>query len=122
MVFNTFEGLFSDFITELNAKKIQYDKDKFLRLCYKLCMNNLYGKFCEQIDKITLLRNLDENGEWIESSKCEQIEKESSFFYPPIGIFVTSYARIKMINFINMVGWDNVLYMDTDSIHLIGKE
>ena len=122
MVFNTFERLFSEFINELNSKKIKYDNDKFLRLCYKLCMNNLYGKFGEQIDKITLLRDLEENGEWLPSATCKQIEKESSFFYPPIAVFVTSYARIKMINFINMVGWNNVLYMDTDSIHLIGKE
>ena len=117
-VFNSIEGLFKSFVAELSELKIKYDDDKFLRLCYKLCMNNLYGKFGEKAQKTTLYKDLDSNGNWIQG---ETKTKNSNYFYPPIAVYVTSYARIKMISFINLVGWNNILYMDTDSLHLIGE-
>lgn len=130
IIFNSMEGLFDNFIQDMSKKKIEYDKDEFLRNCFKLCMNNLYGKFGEKIEKITLIKNLDENGDWLINSNYDKeddttntlIKKTSNYFYPAVAVYVTSYARIKMINFINLVGWDNILYMDTDSLHIIGKE
>ena len=122
IVFDSIQGLFTDFIYQLNEKKVFYDKDEFLRNCFKLCMNNLYGKFGEKVEKITLKRTLHENGEWVSSSECEQTSKISKYFYPPIALFITSYARMKMINFINMIGWNSLIYMDTDSLNVIGKD
>ena len=130
IIFNSMEGLFDEFIQDMSKKKIEYDKDEFLRNCFKLCMNNLYGKFGEKIEKITLLKNLDDNGNWLVKNSYDKeddttntlIKKTSNYFYPAVAVYVTSYARIKMINFINLVGWNNILYMDTDSLHLIGKE
>ena len=128
-IFNSMEKLFDEFVNDMVKLKIEYDKDEFLRNCYKLCMNNLYGKFGEKVEKITLLKNLDENGDWINKNNYDKedettntlIKKTSDYFYPAVAVYVTSYARIKMINFVELVGWNNVIYMDTDSLHLIGE-
>ena len=128
-IFNSMEKLFDDFVNDMVKLKIEYDKDDFLRNCYKLCMNNLYGKFGEKVEKITLLKNLDENGDWINKNNYDKedettntlIKKTSDYFYPAVAVYVTSYARIKMINFVDLVGWNNIIYMDTDSLHIIGE-
>lgn len=125
VIYNGIKGLFKTFIKELSELKIFYDNDEFLRNCYKLCMNNLYGKFGEKIDKAILYKQLDNNGHWATGSGENGNvlkEQKGKFFFPPIAIYITSYARMKMINFINIVGWKNVLYCDTDSIHLMSKE
>lgn len=129
LIFDSLGGLFDDFIKDMAQLKIENDNNEFLRNCYKLCMNNLYGKFGEKIEKINLLKQLDFNGDWLVKSNYDKedtstntlIRKNSNYFYPPIAVFITSYARIRMINFINLVGWENVLYMDTDSLHIIGN-
>ena len=128
-VFNTKEGLFDDFIGELKAKKIEYNNDKFLRNAYKLLMNNAYGKFGEKAEKENLQRLLDDDGNWYKNAIDEEhetgnivTETMGKYFYPPIAIYITSYARLQMMKYINEVGWNNVVYMDTDSIHLIGEE
>ena len=128
-VFNTKEGLFDDFIRELKAKKIEYNNDKFLRNAYKLLMNNAYGKFGEKAEKENLQRLLDDDGNWYKNAIDEEHEKgniltetNGQYFYPPIAIYITSYARLQMMKYINEVGWNNVVYMDTDSIHLIGEK
>ena len=128
-VFKTKKGLFTEFIGVLKAKKIEYNNDKFLRNCYKLLMNNAYGKFGEKAEKENMQRLLDEDGNWYTNAKDEEHEKGNiitettgQYFYPPIAIYVTSYARLKMMKYINKVDWKNVVYMDTDSIHLIGEE
>lgn len=128
-IFDSLEELFTEFVNDMMTKKIEYDDNEFLRLLYKLCANNLYGKFGEASEKITLLKQLDENGDWLVKTNYDKedtstntlIKKNSNYFYPPIAVYVTSYARMKMINFINLVDWDNVLYMDTDSLHIIGN-
>ena len=118
IIFNSCKDLFKTFIEELVALKIKYDDDEFLRLCYKLCLNNLYGKFGEKLEKTTLYKDLDENGEWITGEK--KINK-GKYFYPPVAVFTTSYARITMMKYINIIGWKNVQYMDTDSLHIMGE-
>ena len=128
-VFKAKKCLFTEFIGELKAKKIEYNNNKFLRQCYKLLMNNAYGKFGEKAEKQNLQKRLDENGDWYKYNKDEEhetgnilTETTGQYFYPPIAIYVTSYARLKMIKYINKVNWKNVIYMDTDSIHLIGEK
>ena len=128
-VFKTKKSLFTEFIGVLKAKKIEYNNDKFLRNCYKLLMNNAYGKFGEKAEKENLRKLLDENGDWYKYNKDEEhetgnnvVESNGKYFYPPIAIYVTSYARLKMMKYINKVDWKNVVYMDTDSIHLIGEK
>ena len=128
-VFRTRNDIFNKFIGELKQKKIEYNNDKFLRNCYKLLMNNAYGKFGEKAKKENLRKLLDENGDWYKHNKDEEhetgnnvVESNGKYFYPPIAIYVTSYARLKMMKYINKVDWKNVIYMDTDSIHLIGEK
>ena len=128
-IFKAKRGLFTEFIGELKAKKIEYNNNKFLRQCYKLLMNNAYGKFGEKAEKQNLQKRLDENGDWYKHNKDDEhetgnilTETTGQYFYPPIAIYVTSYARLKMMKYINKVDWKNVIYMDTDSIHLIGEK
>ena len=130
VIFTSMQGLFDEFVYDMVKLKIEYDGDEFLRNCYKLCMNNLYGKFGEKVEKITLLKNIDENGEWLTKNSYDKeddttntlVKKTSDYFYPAVAVFVTSYARIKMIKFVDLVEWNNIIYMDTDSLHIIGKD
>ena len=92
-------------------------------------MNNAYGKFGEKAEKQNLQKRLDENGDWYKYNKDEEhetgnilTETTGQYFYPPIAIYITSYARLQMMKYINEVGWNTVVYMDTDSIHLIGEK
>ena len=121
-MFNSMSNLFKTFIDEMSYLKIKYDNDEFLRLCYKLCMNNLYGKFGEKVEKTTLKRLLDEDNHWCTGDDNIKEYKIGKYFCPPIAVYITSYARLSMMKYINMVGWKNVLYMDTDSVHLIGEK
>lgn len=129
-VFSSTNKLFKGFVDYMSAKKIEYDKehknDPFKRSMYKLVLNNLYGKFGERREKETLYKQLDNNGHWLNTGDSEEFsyikEKIGKYFYPPIALFVTSFARIKMIGFINLINWNNVLYMDTDSIHTFSSK
>lgn len=129
-VFTSTNKLFKGFVDYMSEKKIEYDKkhknDPFKRNMYKLVLNNLYGKFGEKKEKETLYKQLDNNGHWLNTGDTEEFsyikEKIGKYFYPPIALFVTSYARVKMISFINLINWKNVLYMDTDSIHTFSSK
>ena len=88
-------------------------------LLSKLMLNSLYGKFALNPhirSKIPFYNKLKKKVQFKLGD-----EEIRDGIYLPVGAFITSYARIRMINFINLVGWDNVLYMDTDSLHIIGN-
>ena len=90
-------------------------------------LNSLYGKFGKNIyiggkypvydpieDKIVyeeIPPKRHENGELV-LAKGE---------YMPIAIFVTAYARVKMIRSAQ-ANYDRFIYCDTDSNHLVGTE
>lgn len=78
----------------------------------KYFLNALYGKFAENPEKNTVKIEYDNKIKFVSDKivtrKCG---------YLPVGIFITSYARVYLIESILKIGKENFIYCDTDSIH-----
>jgi len=124
------------FINYVN-KFYELKKQKKTKEIGKLLLNGLSGKFGQKIRP---------DGEYIEISKEEmekvetgefgiktfyvcgknyeylkpEIETIEYSYYPLISSYITAYARIKLHKMMNIIGYENIIYCDTDS--LIVKE
>jgi len=134
------EEIFHDYIdyfytARLEAKKV---KDAVLDMLYKLFMNVLYGKFGQKaiewervgdappeelrVDRIynfdTRKREMVKifGGSVFKHIEKEGEDNEASNSFPAIAAHVTSYARMLLWRYIEIAGYENVYYMDTDSI------
>lgn len=110
-----------------NKAKITQSFDDLLNLLLsKNTLNGIYGMCATDI-----VRNEYEmcvNGDWIERTAedfdiTEKLEKyynsKNNFMMYQIGVYVTAYARKELVDFVKIVGYDNFLYADTDSIFFI---
>lgn len=124
---NTLEP-FKDYIKFLYPKK-QNAKNVFERETVKLLMNSLYGKFAEYKsgysvypleEALRLKKHGERKGNLIIVNDKQEYPIHTNFIF---SLFVTAYARIKLINEIILLDNlnYNVLYCDTDSIHYQGK-
>lgn len=111
-------GLFDCYIDEFYNLKAEAKKNGDMSECMraKLYLNSLYGKFATRIEGRSKIPELCEDGV-IRYQSGELEEREG--VYLPVGVFVTAYARRKLLTSIAEV-WDRFLYCDTDSIHLKG--
>jgi hypothetical protein len=90
------------------------NKGEFEKAFYKLFLNSLYGKFAEKnpIEKVELFRDGSVKRETLDGKRLRN---------PIIASYITSYGRIYLYSFYRKVGFENVLYSDTDSIHSYRK-
>jgi hypothetical protein len=106
--------LFYDYIDKYYGLKSTADDD--VRQLYKNLLNMLYGKFgkkTRQCDKIPYLVDGEvkyKNGELSDSQPI----------YTSVASFITSYGRKQLVECI-MENYDNFVYCDTDSVHLLGE-
>ena len=124
--FKGIRGLFTNYIDEWTAKKIQAKKDdnKVLYLISKLMLNSLYGKFGLNPNVRGKFPYIDETG--VVCYGMYPLEQRPAI-YIPVATFITSYARRKTIltsqaikdYTINKYNKDYYIYSDTDSIHLL---
>ena len=106
--------LFDEYINKHMQEKMTSKGAK--KTIAKLFLNNLYGKFATSDDSSFKMCYLDEN----EILKWDLIyENNKDVVYIPIGTAITSYARNYTITTAQN-NYNNFLYSDTDSIHLIG--
>ena len=105
--------------------------DSFNVLYYKLLMNSSYGKSLEHSHLESFENIIDENGmitsvthpkdkpdymsdeEW--NLKCYN----SKYTYLPYGSQIPAYSRCDLIELALKIGYENVVYFDTDSIFFI---
>lgn len=84
----------------------------------KLMLNNLYGKLATKPGGNSKYYELTEDGRIVHTE--EQSDKNA--IYIPAGSYITSYARKELLTTaMKCGGMEKVLYMDTDSIHMIGN-
>lgn len=106
----------AEFIQHQVDQRAQYPKDKnpYLNKVYKDTANMTYGSFglnpmldvtTPEIDKRGLIKFIGE----------KELNKGR---YIPVAVFITAHAREKMWSAI-MDNYDNWVYTDTDSIHLL---
>lgn len=120
------KGLFTDYIDKWSNNKIQAKKEgnHGLYLISKLFLNSLYGKFGTDNKVVSKIPYLDEEENIIKYKDGEEEEKDG--VYIAMASFITSYARLKTITSAQKVmdnnnkgiSRANILYCDTDSMHI----
>ena len=94
--------------------------DAFFTLLYKLWNNSSYGKHLEKPHNETFENILDEDG--IITSKINPKNKiviNAKFTYIPVGSCIPAWTRVTLVESALKLGWENVIYFDTDSIFFI---
>lgn len=112
--FETETGVFDGFIDKFFKMKQENDKNKVLRTCAKLMLNNLYGKFGTSPINAFKVAHVDDD--IIELFDHKGDDKKP--IYIPIAAAITSYARRFTVAGA-LANVDAFLYSDTDSIHLL---
>lgn len=101
----------------LEAKK---KGDTFEVYHRKLLNNSLYGKLLENGHPIRFENYVDEQGA-IDSIEhpVEDPPIGGKYTYKPVGSAIPAYSRVALIRAGLKLGWENILYMDTDSLFFI---
>ena len=114
------------YYSRLEAKR---NHDDFNVLYYKLLMNSSYGKSLERGHTEAFENYIDEEG--IISSKThlktlkegqEMKEWNAKYTYLPYGSQIPAYSRCDLIELALKIGYEKVVYFDTDSIFFIKDE
>ena len=112
-------GLLADYIDYHMDRKIDADLhgNKALRYLSKRYMNSPYGKTGMRPNRVNKLPYLDDEG----VVRFVSMETISDTIYLPYAAFVTAQARNITIT-AAQENYDNFIYADTDSIHILGKD
>lgn len=133
-VFSRIEYPFGDFVDECERLRAAY-KGMPLETVAKLMQNSLYGKFgskvkqCEYIftaeylDASTgfrpVLDPLEEDNLLeieVDNLYIREGERDSEYMLPHWAAWITANARLELLKIIDICGYENFLYCDTDSV------
>ena len=109
-------GLFDNYINYWYKVKEEATKtgNKVMRLLSKLMLNNLYGRLALNPEGSYMTFELKDG-----KLSREPIPDTRESVYVPAAAFCTAYARQDIVN-CAQDNYNRVLYVDTDSLHLIG--
>lgn len=118
--FHAKKDIFTKFVDYWYDKKREASEtgNKVLRILVKLILNSCYGKFATRIQVSSSRPVLTEDGSL---ALYKQPKRTRQPVYLPVGIWVTSYARNKIIRAAQSV-YHRFIYADTDSLHLLGSD
>lgn len=111
-LFKASTNLFKEYVDKFWEYKSS--KDPVIKNIGKLYLNSLYGKFGEKYKKPVYDAVYEDRLRFVLTD-----EETKPKGYLPVAIFVTSYARLHLLNTIKKVGIDKFVYCDTDSVHLV---
>lgn len=125
IVFNATTGDFNGVIKGLQTLKEQsseVDEDgKYIkagvRTFAKLCLNSMYGKFAQSLINEKRIIVLDEEEDHLKEFPDEEQEIGKGK-YLPVSIAVTAAARNALFEVYERIGYDRIIYSDTDSIYI----
>ena len=103
----------------LEAKRVHND---FNILYYKLLNNSSYGKLLEKPHNEIIQNFIREDGiiDSIITPKDEtEFKSNAKYTYLPVGSCIPAYSRVALVELAFKLGWEKVLYFDTDSIFFI---
>lgn len=131
--FGTDKGAYyyKDFVNEFYKRRLNA-KSSAYKLIYKLLMNNLYGQLgmSGKVIKTTRLTQADindiKNGKLRVHMFGENVLKEFMIPLPSHcnylhASYVTSYGRLKLLEYMRKVPPENMVYCDTDSLFFFSK-
>ena len=122
---NTATACYSAFVSRFYDERLE-STDEAWKLVCKLLMNNLYGRLALK-GKITmtfpLTFNNFERAISVFGSKClidvdVELPEWVNWFH---AAYVTSYGRLKLQEYMRMIGADRMIYCDTDSCIFTGR-
>lgn len=113
-IFDECSNIFDEYIEKWYKVK-KFAKNKVERLIAKLMLNNLYGKFASNPLRTKAKFRIEEG-----KLMSESITEITDGGYIPVGSFITAYARSYLVRSAQ-ANWDNFLYCDTDSLHILGE-
>lgn len=110
----------TNYLKRLEAKK---NNDSFNTLYFKLLNNSSYGKHLEKPHNI-LFKNIVSKADGVITSLTEPLPESewkanAKYTYIPVGSCIAAYSRVRLIETALKLGWENVVYFDTDSIFFI---
>ncbi len=128
--------IFTEFVRFFHAEKQKHKRENntVSTRFDKLILNTLYGKFGQKIDSLTKIKDAKKEKYYaydLVALNTRKITKMkiinhvlysqkktlvSTYSIPSIATEVTSYARVKLLESIIKIGWNNVFYCDTDSV------
>lgn len=107
-----------------SRKQAKKEKNSFNVLYYKLLMNSSYGKALEK-PHLTILENTIREDGIIDSIVSERVLKDdlkrynAKYTYLPYGSCIPAYSRVALIELALKIGYEKVVYFDTDSIFFL---
>lgn len=100
--------------------KVKNENKGIKRALAKVMLNSPYGKTA--MNGFTEIKNYFINDDGVIKSEIVGYEvDESEYQYLPIAIAITAGARRLLLSTARDIGFENVLYMDTDSIKYLNK-
>lgn len=106
----------------LEAKRNHND---FLILYYKLLNNSSYGKLLEKPHNEIIKNCIRPDGiidSDVELKDQEDWKANAKYTYLPVGSCIPAYSRVDLIESALKIGWEKIVYFDTDSIFFIWDE
>ena len=116
---------FGKYVEENQAerKKCEAAGDFIQAAHYKALNVTIYGKLIQRASKEQISQTFDEEtGMTNTEKKQREEEKESSYVYLPGGSAIPSLARWHLIKLAKEFGYENVVYIETDSLIVIENE
>lgn len=84
----------------------------------KMLLNSFYGKFGANPQADDYMYLMGDEG--VLRTECVGTRIDAHPKYLPVAMWTTAYARDMISEACNAIGWDNVVYTDTDSVHVHG--
>ena len=117
--FNYKIGVFKEFIEYWYNIKCTSPDGSALKAFAKLIINSFYGKFGTNPEKEQCYYEMNEDG-CLRVKTDPETKMDKHPFYLPFAMFITSYGRDIISQVCNAIGWEHVVYTDTDSVHVYG--
>lgn len=116
---------YSNFVQKFYKMKAdgKAEKDKVKTAFAKLLLNSSYGKLSERCVRLKTHRELTEQ-DYVHMVADEYEEDETSIMSVIQGALVTSMARVSLLKYIREICGNvkqNLVYVDTDSVHSLVK-
>lgn len=100
------------------------------RVFGKTCVNTIFGASAQKVirDEWELVADtlLTEHTSWeenIEKANDKTIAKKQNMKFPFLwGLWTSSCTRLELFKMLKIIGWDRVIYWDTDSCKYIGEK
>lgn len=109
-------------------KKENLPKDSYFYMKSKNKLNAIYGMTATDIVRNIVTMSFEKNSFTIEkpddiSAALDKYYSSRNSFMPyQLGVYTTAWARYELFKLIQIVGYENFLYCDTDSIFYISNE